>query len=554
MFKQVCLLVIGVMALSGCDFVSDSSSSSSSTATASDTTAPTVSSTTPATDATNIDVDAAITITFSEGMLDSTLTTTNITLEDSADAAVSSTITIDSDSLVVTITPDASLAYSETYTATITTSVTDDSGNAISAYTWDFTTGTGTGAWNTATDQVSSGSFVYQPYDVSVVMDSNGNGMAIWSQGDGTANSSIFANYYTESTASWGTEAEIDLNDTTDATKPDIGIDGSGNVMAVWQQSDGTAESIYYNLYTKSTSSWGGATLLDTTNNAASVPKVVMNTSGNAFAVWRQSNGTAQSIYTSTYTGTWSAQALLETTDFTAYEPSLAMNGDGDAVTAWRQGDGADLNIYVAVYAASTWGTAAAIDNVTTDASDSVPQVAINNTGNAVVLWRQNDGTTESLFANQYTKSDTTWGTAGLVESSANIALDDFSVAIDSNSNAIAVWLQSDGTAVSTYANRYASSAWGTAAAIDTGANVTSEPHIAMLPSNNGVAVWTQSDGTADSIYSSIYSGSWSTAAVIESSSFSSTDPFVATDRTGTKESALAAWLRTVGSVHSNLY
>lgn len=141
-----------------------------------------------------------------------------------------------------------------------------------------------------------------------------------------------------------------------------------------------------------------------------------------------------------------------------------------------------------------------------------------------------------------------------MVESSSNIALDDFSVAIDSNSNAIAVWLQSDGTAVSTYANRYASSAWGTATTIDTGSNVTSAPHVAILPSNNGVAVWTQSDGTADSIYSSVYSGTWSTAATIESSNFSSTDPFVATDRTGTKESALAAWLRTVGAVYSNLY
>ncbi|KZM40647.1 hypothetical protein OA92_16670 [Marinomonas sp. SBI22] len=551
MLRSFLLLIMGTVLLSGCDFKSNSSSSATSTA---DTTAPTVSSTTPASSATNIDVDAAITITFSEGMLDSTINTTNITMVDSSSAAVTGTVTIDSDSLVATFTPSASLSYTETYTVSLSTSITDDSNNALaSIYSWSFTTHSGTGAWNTATDQVSSSSIVYQPYDVSLVMDSNGNGMAIWSQGDGTANSSVFANYYTESTASWGTATEIDLNDTTDATKPDIGIDGSGNVMAVWQQSDGTAESIYYNIYTKSTSSWGTAALIDSTNNPASVPKVVMNTSGNAVAVWRQSDGTYQSIYSSTYTGTWSAQATLEAANFTAFEPSLAMNGDGDAVATWRQGDGTSSNIYAAVYAASTWGAATAIDGVATDASDSVPQVAINNTGNAVVLWRQNDGTTESMYANRYTNSSTSWGTAALVESSANIALDDFSVAIDSNSNAIALWLQSDGTAVSTYANRYTTS-WGTAETIDTGNNATTAPHVAILPSNDAVAVWEQSDGTAESIYSSVYNGSWSTAATIESSTFSSTDPFVVTDRTGTKESALAAWLRTVGSVHSNLY
>lgn len=553
MLKKISIITLCIMVLAGCDLGLEDSSSSSSTA-SSDTTAPTVSSTTPASSATSIDVDAAITITFSEGMLDSTINTTNITMVNSSSAAVTGTVSIDSDSLIATFTPSASLTYTETYTVSLSTSITDDSGNALAAtYSWSFTTDSGTGAWNTATDQVSSSSFVYQPYDVSLVMDSSGNGMAIWSQSDGTASSSVFANYYTESSASWGTATEIDLNDTTNATKPSLGVDGSGNVMAVWQQSDGTAESIYYNLYTKSTSSWGGATLLDSTNNPASVPKVVMNTSGNAVAVWRQTDGTYQSIYTSTYTGTWSAQALLESANFTAYEPSLAMNGDGDAVATWRQGDGTSSNIYAAVYAASAWGAAAAIDNVSTDASDSVPQVSINNSGNAIVLWRQNDATTESMYANQYTNSSTSWGTAALVESSTNIALDDFSVAIDSNSNAVAIWLQSDGTAVSTYANRY-TTAWGTAETIDSGANVTTAPHVAILPSNNAVAVWEQSDGTAESIYASIYSGSWSTAATIESSNFSSTDPFVATDRTGTKESALAAWLRTVGSVHSNLY
>ena len=100
-----------------------------------DTTSPTVSSTSPVDNATGIAVNATITATFSEAMTASTVTAADFTLDHGVTGTVAYSGT------TATFTPTNNLAYSTTYTATITTGVKDAAGNAIaSPYTWTFTT------------------------------------------------------------------------------------------------------------------------------------------------------------------------------------------------------------------------------------------------------------------------------------------------------------------------------------------------------------------------------------------------------------------------------
>jgi hypothetical protein len=68
----------------------------------------------------------------------------------------------------------------------------------------------------------------------------------------------------------WRQPQLLEFNDNT-AFNPQIAMNGSGNAVAVWQQSDGTSLKIWANRYTLS-GGWGTAALIETNNVSASSP------------------------------------------------------------------------------------------------------------------------------------------------------------------------------------------------------------------------------------------------------------------------------------------
>jgi len=100
-----------------------------------DNTPPSVTSTSPVAGATGVAVGTVITATFSEAMDADTITTSSFTLD-----SVSGSVSYDSGTYTATFTPSANLAYSTTYTATLSTAITDVAGNPLAEYSWSFTT------------------------------------------------------------------------------------------------------------------------------------------------------------------------------------------------------------------------------------------------------------------------------------------------------------------------------------------------------------------------------------------------------------------------------
>lgn len=104
-----------------------------------DTTPPTVVSTSPADGETNVSVDAAISITFSEEMDPFTFST------QSFQVVGEETYNIIYSNKTVTLTLQDDLLYDQNYTVVVTTDVTDVAENPLdSNYTWEFTTTMGT--------------------------------------------------------------------------------------------------------------------------------------------------------------------------------------------------------------------------------------------------------------------------------------------------------------------------------------------------------------------------------------------------------------------------
>ena len=102
---------------------------------------PTVTSTVPINNATDIALNTAVTATFSVGMDPSTINATTFTLKEGS-TAVSGAVTYAGTK--ATFTPAANLAANLIYTATITTGAKNKAGDALASnYTWSFTTTTG---------------------------------------------------------------------------------------------------------------------------------------------------------------------------------------------------------------------------------------------------------------------------------------------------------------------------------------------------------------------------------------------------------------------------
>lgn len=103
--------------------------------------APEVIATGPTDLATDVSVSDSIKATFSESIDTSTLSSLTYMVKDSCGNSVLGSITYDASTKVATFKPDANLAYSTTYTATVTNAIKDIAGNNMAASkSWSFTT------------------------------------------------------------------------------------------------------------------------------------------------------------------------------------------------------------------------------------------------------------------------------------------------------------------------------------------------------------------------------------------------------------------------------
>jgi Protein of unknown function (DUF1566)/Bacterial Ig-like domain len=214
-----------------------------------DTTAPTVSSTSPAINATGVATNADITATFSEAM--ATGSGATFTLSSSAGTV---TGVVSYSGATATFNPNADLAFSTLYTATLTTGVTDAAGNALAAnHVWTFTTGA---APDTTAPTVSSTSPATGVTDVAVnanITATFSENMAAGSISDTTftlssgAGAVAGAVSYSGTTAMFNPNADLAFNTTYTATLTTGVTDAAGNPLAanhVWTFTTGAAPDI----------------------------------------------------------------------------------------------------------------------------------------------------------------------------------------------------------------------------------------------------------------------------------------------------------------------
>ncbi len=517
---------------------------------------PVITTITPSNGAIEVSIRPTIAATFNAEM-DATTINTNTFWLQSQTGFVAGTVSYDAATKIASFQPSSDLAFNTLYAVTVSMDVKDSSGRAMGQdYTWTFTTDVAVLGTPTIINAIP-GDLTLDRASRRVAVDGHGNAIAVWSQGH------IWANRYTVSTG-WGTPVIIDTDAPHGmAANPRLGMDSDGNAIAVWSQSevlDGAPHSIWTNRYVVG-AGWETATLLETDTGSAILPDVAVDASGDALAVWSQFDGAFYSILATRYVvGTgWGTPTLIETHIMDAFYPYVAMDSLGNATVGWVQSaDESSLtanSIWVNRYVVGTgWGIATQLDtNNTSGGSVGFHRIAMDDTGNAVVVWQQYDAglTIYNIYASHYIMG-TGWSTAIVIETSSSTAFRP-AVDMDGAGNAIAVWYQVvDGTSHSVWANRYVEGiGWSTPTLLREGRGVASFPDIAFAPDGNAVAVWSQRDASGNhSIYANRYARDvgWNGVTLLESNSGTALQPDVEADSSG---NAIAVWQQSDGTQYN---
>ena len=197
------------------------------------------------------------------------------------------------------------LETDNTYTAYEPQAAIDPNGNAIAI--WYQEDGVGTSIWANRYEPGAGwdGPELLETDDDGaaeyprVAIGFDGNAIAVWKQ---ITNSyySIFTNRYISGTG-WGVAELLETSDDGAAEFPQIAIGSDGNAMAAWAQITDTAYSIFANRYISGTG-WAGPVPLETDDvNAAYDIQIAIDASGNVISVWQQTDGTRFNIWSNKF-------------------------------------------------------------------------------------------------------------------------------------------------------------------------------------------------------------------------------------------------------------
>jgi hypothetical protein len=120
------------------------------------------------------------------------------------------------------------------------------------------------------------------------------------------------------------------------------------------------------------------------------------------------------------------------------------MDNNDNAIIVWRQYDGSHDQIFKSEYRNGSWSHPTDLsDNISPDVNAIALKVAMDDNGNAIIVWNQGDGSHNQIFKSEY-RNESWIHPTGL---SDNISLDGYSaegvqVAMDNNDNARIVWQQ----------------------------------------------------------------------------------------------------------------
>ena len=256
----------------------------------------------------------------------------------------------------------------------------------------------------------------------------------------------------------WRSTSLVETNP-YDAISPQVSGHGSGNAVAVWPQSDGRfgVMPLWANTHTKA-GGWASPVQVNPgANTMASSAVVAAAANGSAIALWVESVVGRNTIFASRLSGSvWSAPIMFADSAVGAADtPQVVFDASGAATIVWTQLVASGWHLHARHCppgALAACGAAQKIEPLAGNAER--PRLAGAPNGDAIVVWQQAEagGGPRSIYAQHYSAAGASWGAApALIDANADGA----QIAMDKRGKATVVWTKYEAGKTNIYASRF---------------------------------------------------------------------------------------------------
>jgi hypothetical protein len=222
-----------------------------------------------------------------------------------------------------------------------------------------------------------------------VAMAANGDAVLLWYASDG-ANTRLYAR--TRSAAGTLGAIQAVSEPGEDATFGRLDVNASGEAVFTWARFDGSDIVIQG----RTMSAGGGLDPVETLSDPgeqAQAPDVALDDAGNAVFVWQRSDGSDYRVQARSRSaaGVLGAVRTLSDAGEPAMDPSVVLDAAGNAVFVWIRSDGSHFRVEARTM--SSVGTLGLVSTLSDRGQDgTMPAVAVNDAGDAVITWQRFDG------------------------------------------------------------------------------------------------------------------------------------------------------------------
>ncbi|MRR54907.1 MAG: hypothetical protein EG822_10420 [Deltaproteobacteria bacterium] len=353
--------------------------------------------------------------------------------------------------------------------------------------------------WKTPQKIVGSESLAVSLSDVHLAVNAKGDAIVAWVHTDlGEFIQTVQTARYTVSSG-WSTPQQLTPPNNM-VFNLDIALDASSNAVIAWEGLNPTSRRNIVVSYSMSASGWDSPHTFGADNRFAQYPKIAVDSAGNAFVLWLEGESYPNNVYVNRYspdTG-WSSPQQIATNVGPAAWTNISFDNSGNAMAVWGQSDSSDYpRIYSCRYVAgSGWGSSEAVDSNTLDSIE--PALTVDSSGSFRSVWVQFNGTGNDIYGSRYA-AGSGWGAPQLIGTGGNARSP--RVATDGLGNAFAVWQQYDPSDVNpgdakVYANRFtAGSGWGSQRQLKNASGGADAPELAVDSLGHATVIWSQSVG-----------------------------------------------------------